>query len=107
MAPRSPRKRPVLNNLLVVGVWLAAGGLAAQLALETRLITSRYEVGVPAVEHIYTAPPETPEPPRQEPGPRRKRMMPPPPQNHLYVETATGEMKTSGSAVYNSGDAIR
>ena len=101
MAPRSRRQRPVLTNLLVVGVWLVAGGVAAQVALETRLIVSPYEVHSDgcafAVESPMPVPP--PEPARQEPRRAHKRM---PPAESLFIKTAEGDMHLHGNAVYDS-----
>lgn len=99
MAPRSLRHRPVLTNLLVVGVWLVAGGVAAQVALETRLIVSPHEVHWDGCSYPKTKSVLQAEPARQEPRRAHKRM---PPSESLFIKTAEGDMHLHGNAVYDS-----
>lgn len=98
MAPRSP----VLKNLLTVGGSLLVGGLAAQLALETRLIVSPYEVGGEGCVRLHTprAPATAqeaavPRPPQPEAHTGHTGL--PPPTQHLLLMDSRGKPYYDGS----------
>jgi hypothetical protein len=106
MASRSSRS-PVLKNLLVVGSSLLVGGLAGLVAVETRLIVSPYEAGGHGCVAFHAPPPsrapvqDLAGQPRANSQHRRK----PPADEHLFIPTATGEMRTSGTDTWNNASS--